>query len=74
MTINVADALAVSSALAENGIELSVDDTTSDKVLFGTVSIPTATPSRSSNHALEVARLEQDHQVLHLRFRSAILS
>lgn len=40
VTINVADAHGVATALAENGIELSVDDTTSDKVLFGTVVDP----------------------------------
>lgn len=40
VTINVADARAVARALAENGVELSVDDTTSAKVLFGTVLDP----------------------------------
>lgn len=40
VTINVSDAGAVASALADNGIELDVDDTTSDKVLFGTVVDP----------------------------------
>lgn len=40
VTINVADAHAVAGALTENGIEISVDDTTSAKVLFGTVLDP----------------------------------
>lgn len=40
VTINVADAHAVASALAANDITLHVDDTSSDKVLFGTVSDP----------------------------------
>lgn len=40
VTISVADARAVAGALAGNGIELSIDDTTSDKVLFGTVLDP----------------------------------
>lgn len=37
VTINVADAHAVASALAEHDIALDVDDTTSDKVIFGTI-------------------------------------
>lgn len=40
VTINVADAHAVARALVGNGIELSVDDTTSEKVLFGTLLDP----------------------------------
>lgn len=40
VTINVSDARAVASALADNGVEFSIDDTTSDKVLFGTVVDP----------------------------------
>ena len=40
VTINVSHARAVASAMADNGFELSVDDTASDKVLFGTVVDP----------------------------------
>jgi catechol 2,3-dioxygenase-like lactoylglutathione lyase family enzyme len=40
VTITVSNAHAVADALAANGIELSVDDTTSTKVLFGTVLDP----------------------------------
>lgn len=40
VTINVKDAHSVAGALAEKGIEFIVDDTTSDKVLFGTLVDP----------------------------------
>lgn len=40
VTINASNAHGVASTLTENGIDLNVDDTTSDRVVFGTILYP----------------------------------